>query len=55
MRSPFTLGMLIGFVMNQWVKHGYSFNKLEINPKELTVKLQVLKCAESNKLMVVWV
>lgn len=53
-RNGFTLGMVVGFIMNQWVRFGYSFNKLEIDVSKLTVRLQVMEEAQCNKLTVVW-
>ena len=53
-RNAFTLGMVVGFVMNQFVRHGHSFNKMDIDVSNFTVRLQVLKEATANKLQVSW-
>ena len=54
-RSPFALGLVIGFVMNRWTRYGISFNKLEIDTKQMTIKLQVLRNKDLNDMQVLWV
>ena len=53
--SPFTLGLVIGFVMNRWTRYGISFNRLEIDTKQMTIKLQVLRNHNLNAMQVLWV
>ncbi len=54
-RSPFALGLVIGFVMNRWTRYGISFNRLEIDTKQMTIKLQVLRNHNLNAMQVLWV
>ena len=53
--SPFALGLVIGFVMNRWTRYGISFNRLEIDTKQMTIKLQVLRNHNLNAMQVLWV
>ena len=54
-RTPFALGLVIGFVMNRWTRYGISFNRLEIDTKQMTIKLQVLRNHNLNAMQVLWV
>ena len=54
-RTPFALGLVVGFVMNRWTRYGISFNKLEIDTKQMTIKLQVLRNKDLNDMQVLWV
>ena len=54
-KTPFALGLIVGFVMNRWVKIGISFNRMQIDTRRLTVKLQVLRNKDLNNLQVEWV
>ena len=54
-RTPFALGLVIVFVMNRWTRYGISFNKLEIDTKQMTIKLQVLRNHNLNAMQVLWV
>ena len=54
-RSPFARGLVIGFVMNRWTRYGISFNRLEIDTKQMTIKLQVLRNHNLNAMQVLWV
>ena len=54
-KTPFTLGLVVGFVMNKWTQYGVSFNRMQIDTKRLTVKLQVLRSKHLNNMQVEWV
>ena len=54
-RAPFALGLLIGFIMNRFVKDGVSFNKLTIDPADLSLTVQTQEYACHNKLDIKWV
>ena len=53
--TPFALGLVVGFIMNQWTRYRVSFNRLVIDTRQLTVKLQVLRNKDLNDLQVEWV
>ena len=53
-RSPFTLGLLIGFIMQRFVREGISFNRLTIDTKRLWVKIQAYEIKEQNCMRVEW-
>ena len=54
-RTPFALGLVVGFIMNRWTRYGISFNRLEIDTKQMTIKLQVLRNKDLNDMQVLWV
>ena len=54
-KTPFALGLVVGFVMSRWTRCGISFNKLEIDTKQMTIKLQVLRNKDLNDMQVLWV
>ena len=54
-KTPFALGLVIGFVMSRWTRCGISFNRMMIDTRRLTVKLQVLRNKALNDLRVEWV
>ena len=54
-KTPFALGLVVGFVMNRWTRCGISFNRMQIDTQNLTVKLRVLRNQELNDMQVEWV
>ena len=54
-KTPFALGLVVGFIMSRWTRYGISFNKMVIDTKQLTVKLQVLRNKDLNDMKVEWV
>ena len=54
-KTPFALGLVVGFVMSRWTRYGISFNRMQIDTQNLTVKLQVLRNKDLNDMQVEWV
>ena len=54
-KTPFALGLVVGFVMSRWTRCGISFNRMQIDTQNLTVKLRVLRKQELNDMQVEWV
>ena len=54
-KTSFALGLVVGFVMNRWTRCGISFNRMQIDTQNLTVKLRVLRKQELNDMQVEWV
>ena len=54
-KTSFALGLVVGFVMNRWTRCGISFNRMQIDTQNLTVKLRVLRNQELNDMQVLWV
>ena len=53
-RSPFTLGLLVGSIMNRFVHDGISWHKMVVNTKELSVQLGVSDQQQTNLLQMEW-
>ena len=53
-KTPFTLGLLVGHVMNKWLKDGQGFDKMIIDTKACKATITVCKDARLNKLKVLW-
>ena len=53
-RSPFTLGLLVGSIMNRFVRDGISWHKMVVNIKELSVQLSVSDQQQTNLLQMEW-
>jgi len=54
-KTPFALGLVVGFVMSRWTRCGVSFNKMKVETKNLVVHLQVLKDPALNQMKVEWI
>ena len=54
-KTSFALGLVVGFVMNRWTRCGISFNRMQIDTKQMTIKLQVLRNKDLNDMQVEWV
>ena len=52
--SPFTLGLLVGHIMNRWLRDGQSFDTLTIDTKACKVTISVCKEPSRNRLKVLW-
>lgn len=52
--SPFTLGLLIGCVMNRFVRYGVSFDSMVITPSENRIVLKVRNNLNDNKMKIEW-
>ena len=53
-RTPFSLGLLVGHVMNRWLRDGQGFDKLVIDTKACKATITVRKDASKNRLKVLW-
>ena len=53
-RTPFTLGLLIGHIVNRFVRDGIGFDSMTINVKKLCVTLSVPEENEAAKLLTKW-
>ncbi len=53
-RSSFTLGLVIGFIMQRFVKLGISFHRLTIDTKQLTVRIKAHEDSAANSMDVEW-
>ena len=51
---PFTLGLLVGHVMNRWLRDGQGFDKLVIDTKECKATITVCSDASKNKMKILW-
>ena len=52
--TPFKLGLLIGHIMNRWLRDGQGFDKLVIDTKECKATITVRTDASKNKMKVLW-
>ena len=53
-RTPYALGMLIGCIMNLWVRRGISFDTLTIIPSKLMASVSIRDHPEENRLIIDW-
>ncbi len=53
-RSGFALGMMIGHVMNRFVRDGQGFDLMSINVKDFTVALKIPRQPGHGRLLVEW-
>ncbi len=53
-RSSFALGMMIGHVMNRFVRTGQGFDLMSINVQDFTVALTVPRQPGHGRLLVEW-
>ena len=53
-RTPFSLGLLVGHVMNRWLRDGQGFDKLVIKTKESKATITVCADATKNRMKVLW-
>ena len=52
--NPFKLGLLIGHIMNRWLRDGQGFDKLVIDTKECKATITVRTDASKNKMKLLW-
>ena len=52
--KPFMLGLLVGHIMNRWVRDGQSFDQMIIDTKECSVQLSAYGNASQNRLKILW-
>ena len=52
--TPFALGLLVGHIMNRWLRDGQGFDTLLINTKENKATISVCKDANKNRLKLLW-
>ena len=53
-KTPYALGMLVGCIMNLWVRRGISFDLLTIMPKKLMASVSIRDHPEKNRLIIEW-
>ena len=53
-RTPFSLGLLVGHIMNRWLRDGQGLDKLVIDTKACKATITVRKDASKNRLKVLW-
>ena len=53
-KTPFALGLLVGHIMNRWLRDGQGFDTLVIDTKENKATLTVCKEASKNRLKILW-
>ncbi|MBO4462641.1 MAG: hypothetical protein J5797_00405 [Prevotella sp.] len=53
-KSPFALLLIVNYIANRWRQDGISFNKLHIDGRHLTLKVQTLHDQNLNNMQVAW-
>ena len=51
---PFTLGLLVGHIMNRWLRDGQGFDKLVIDTKACKATITVRTDASKNRMKILW-
>ena len=49
------LGMLVGHIMNRWVKDGQSFDEMIVDTKNCNVRLSAHQDSRKNRLKTSWI
>ena len=53
--KPFMLGLLVGHIMNRWVKDGQSFDEMIVDTKNCNVRLSAHQDSRKNRLKTSWI
>ena len=53
-KSAFTLGLVVGYIYNRFIRDGVGFNLMVVDVENLTVEISVAKDDCANALKVIW-
>ncbi len=53
-RSGFALGMMVGHVMNRFVRDGQGFDRMTINVRDFTMTVTLPKTPGQGRLLIEW-